>query len=149
MRLLLMSGSVAAFVLAVGCSDSSGPAIAGDRYGLVTVDGVGLPFVVSRQNTTQGEVVTSITAALLILKPDSTIRLDVSLQTEIAGSTSSISTPFGGSYRIAGDTLLRVCVNCDFSQGDEVYAAAYTVGGFTLPKLYPSSPSADYRFLRQ
>jgi hypothetical protein len=115
----------------------------------VTVDGVGLPFVVSRQNTTQGELVTSISAALLILKPDSTIRLDVNLRSEVGGSTSTVATPFGGSYRIVGDTLLRLCVNCDFAQGDEIYVADYTVGGFTLPKLYPSSPNADYRFLRQ
>jgi hypothetical protein len=149
MRLLFWSSTALALIVAAGCSDSSGPVIEGDRYGLVAVDGAGLPFVVSRQNTTQGELVTSISAAVLILKPDSTIRLDVNLRTEVGGSTSTLTTPFGGSYRIVGDTLLRLCVNCDFAQGDDVYVADYTVGGFTLPKLYPSSPNADYRFLRQ
>lgn len=150
MRALRASCTVAlAVAIAAACSSSSGPVIEGDYYTLVAVDGANLPFVVARQNTTQGELVTSITAALLILKPDSTIRLDVNLRTEVGGSTSTLTTPFGGSYRIVGDTLLRVCVNCDFAQGDEVYAADYMVSGFTLPKLYPSSPNADYRFVRQ
>jgi hypothetical protein len=150
MRFMWGSSFVAvAASLVAGCSSSSGPVIEGDRYGLITVDGVGLPFVVSRQNTTEGELVTSITNALLILKPDSTIRLDVGLKNEVGGSTTTLNTPFGGSYRIVGDTLLRLCVNCDFAQGDEVYVANYTVGGFTLPRLYPGSLAADYRFALQ
>jgi hypothetical protein len=135
--------------LAVGCSSSSGPVIEGDRFVLVSVDGAGLPFVVATQNTAQGVLETSVFESDLTLKPDSTIRLNVQFRTELGGSTSEMRTAFGGEYRIQGDTLLRVCVNCSFSQGDEVYTADYTVGGFTLPKLYPSSPTADYRFARQ
>ena len=134
---------------AVGCSSGSEPVIEGDRFVLVSVNGVGLPFVVATQNTAQGVLETSVPSCDLTLKPDSTIRLSVLLRTEVGGSTSEMRTPFGGAYSIRGDTLLRVCVNCFFDQGDEVYTAPYTVGGFTLPKLYPGSPAADYRFVRQ
>ena len=135
--------------IATACSSSSGPVIEGDRFVLVSVNGAGLPFVVATQNTAQGVLETSVPSCDLTLKPDSTIRLNVLLRTELGGSTSELRTPFGGAYRIQGDTLLRVCVNCSFAQGDEVYTASYTVGGFTLPKIYPGSPAADYRFVRQ
>jgi len=156
----------AVLLLAIACSDSTAPRVSDclryitptslcsePGFQLVSVDSDPLPAPHRLTLTFEdGAVYTSVLAARIILRADSSYLTAVTLRdsSETRGRQAPYPANFEGRYVLRNGSL-AVCARCtsDLSEGADYYQVPYSDSGFTLPLLFSTGRFGAYHYKRR